>query len=79
VAEWRAGTPKEIAITGDGAALKQVVGETYLPHRVLVAGTQSSDLPLMEGRPADKTLAYVCVGYACEEPTADPERLKALL
>jgi uncharacterized protein len=79
VAEWRTGTPREIALTGDFAALKRVVGETYLPHRVLVAGTQSSDLPLMENRPGDKTLAYVCVGYACEEPTADPERLRALL
>ena len=79
VAEWRAGTPREIALTGDAAALRRVVGETYLPHRVLVAGPGSSDLPLMENRPADATLAYVCVGYACEEPTSDPERLRALL
>ncbi|MGZ5434117.1 MAG: thioredoxin domain-containing protein [Thermoanaerobaculia bacterium] len=79
VAEWRAGQPREIALTGDAAELRRVIGETYLPHRVLVAGTQSADLPLMENRPADRTLAYVCVGYACEEPTADPERLRALL
>ena len=82
VAEWRAGTPKEIAITGSGsiaAALLRAIGETYVPHRVLVAGTGSADLPLMEQRPAEKELAYVCVGYACEEPTSDPERLRALL
>jgi uncharacterized protein YyaL (SSP411 family) len=79
VAEWRAGQPKEIALTGDFEALLRVVGETFLPHRVLVRGAQSSDLPLMEGRPSDKTLAYVCVGYACEEPTDDPEKLLALL
>ena len=79
VAEWRAGTPREIALTGDASALRKVVGETYLPHRVLVAGTQSADLPLMENRPAAKSLAYVCIGYACEEPISDPERLKALL
>jgi len=79
VGEWRAGTPKEIALTGDSAELRRVIGETFIPHRVLVAGTQSADLPLMQNRPADKTLAYVCVGYACEEPTADPETLKALL
>jgi uncharacterized protein len=79
VAEWRASTPKEIALTGESAELRRVVGETFVPHRVLVHGTQSADLPLMEQRPADKTLAYVCIGYACEEPTADPERLKALL
>ena len=79
VAEWRAGQPKEIALTGDYEALLRVVGETYLPHRVLVLGNDSADLPLMQNRPAEKTLAYVCIGYACEEPTADPEKLKALL
>ncbi|HEV7237641.1 MAG TPA: thioredoxin domain-containing protein [Thermoanaerobaculia bacterium] len=79
VAEWRAGQPKEIALTGDASALRKVIGETYIPHRVLVAGTQSSDLPLMENRPADRTLAYVCIGYACEEPTSDPERLRAMI
>ena len=79
VAEWRAGQPKEIALTGDATELRRVIGETYIPHRVLVSGTQSSDLPLMEGRAAEKTLAYVCIGYACEEPTSDPETLRALL
>ncbi len=82
VAEWRAGQPREIAITGAGedfAALRRVVGATYLPHRVLVAGSSSSDLPLMENRPQDRTMAYVCLAYACEEPTPDPERLRTLL
>jgi uncharacterized protein YyaL (SSP411 family) len=80
VAEWRAGQPKEIAITGDDiTALKRVVGETFLPHRVLVAGSSSADLPLMENRPQDRVLAYVCVGYACKEPVSDPEELRAAL
>ncbi|MCU1347527.1 MAG: hypothetical protein JWO56_557, partial [Acidobacteria bacterium] len=80
VAEWRAGAPKEIAITGsDIAALQRVVGETYLPHRILVAGDGSADLPLMEHRAASETMAYVCEAYACLEPTADPERLRLLL
>jgi hypothetical protein len=78
-AEWHTGRPKEIVLTGESAELRRVVGETYLPHRVLVGGTQSADLPLMQHRPADKTLAYVCVGYTCEEPTDDPERLRGLL
>jgi uncharacterized protein len=77
VAEWRAGAPKEIVLTGgDVAALKKVVGETYLPHRVIVAGDQSADLPLMENRAGDKAMAYVCEGFACLEPTSDPERLR---
>jgi uncharacterized protein YyaL (SSP411 family) len=79
VGEWRAGQPKEIALTGQFAPLLRAVGEMYLPHRVLVAGDGSADLPLMQHRPCDKTLAYVCVGYACEEPTSDAERLRELL
>ena len=79
VCEWRTGQPKEIALTGDSSAFRRVVGRTFVPHRVLVSGNSSEDLPLMEGRPADRSLAYVCIGYACEEPTADPERLRALL
>ncbi|HKR65438.1 MAG TPA: thioredoxin domain-containing protein, partial [Thermoanaerobaculia bacterium] len=79
VAEWRAAQPKEIAITGDGdafAALRRVVGAEFLPHRVLVAGRGSGDLPLMENREQDRALAYVCEAYACMEPTADPARLR---
>jgi uncharacterized protein YyaL (SSP411 family) len=84
VAEWRAGQPKEIAITGpaDDAtfrALRKVVGEEFLPHRVLVAGPTSADLPLMQNRPNDRVLAYVCEAYACAEPTPDAERLRGLL
>jgi uncharacterized protein YyaL (SSP411 family) len=79
VAEWRNAQPKEIALTGDTAAFRRVVGETFLPHRVLAGGSQSADLPLMENRPPETTLAYVCIGYACEEPTSDPEKLRTLL
>jgi uncharacterized protein len=82
VAEWRAGQPKEIAITGEGetfAALRHVVGSELLPHRVLVAGAGSSDLPLMEGRAQDHTAVYVCEAYMCLEPTNDPARLRELL
>ena len=84
VAEWREGSPKEIVITGktDDAtfrALRKVVGEEFLPHRVLVAGEASNDLPLLHNRPHDKVLAYVCESYACLEPTAEPERLQELL
>jgi uncharacterized protein YyaL (SSP411 family) len=79
VAEWRAAQPKELVLTGDTAPFRRVIGETFVPHRVLVAGEASADLPLMQHRPNDKTLAYVCIGYACEEPTGDPEKLRELL
>ena len=84
VAEWRAGAPREVVLTGDPdderfRALRRVAGETYVPHRVLVAGSGAGDLPLMEGRAGDTVMAYVCEAYACQEPTDDPERLRALL
>ncbi|HET7437041.1 MAG TPA: thioredoxin domain-containing protein [Thermoanaerobaculia bacterium] len=79
VAEWRAGQPREIALTGEIEPFLRVIGETYLPHRVLVAGTESADLPLMQNRPAETTRAYVCVGYACEEPATTTEMLRAQL
>jgi uncharacterized protein YyaL (SSP411 family) len=84
VAEWRHGQPKEIAITGNVAddrfrSLQRVVGEDFRPHRVLIAGPGTADLPLMQGRVSDRAVAYVCEGYACQEPTDDPARLRALL
>src|SRR5476649_2249898 len=84
VAEWREGQPKEIVITGktDDAsfrALRRVAGEEFLPHRVLVAGEASNDLPLLQNRPHNKVLAYVCEGYACLDPTSEPQRLRELL
>ena len=84
VAQWRTAQPKEIAITGDPndadfRALQKVVGEMFLPHRVLVAGSGSHDLPLMKDRPSDRVMAYVCQAYACQEPTRDPNRLRELL
>src|SRR5437867_2731535 len=84
VAEWRAAEPKEIAITGATSdatfrALRRVVGEEFLPHRVLVAGNDSSDLPLMQNRDGKRVMAYLCEAYMCAEPTREPERLRALL
>ena len=82
-AEWRAGKPKEIVITGPAEdsrtdALRRVVGEEYLPHRIL-ASAAVPDLPVMEGRPADRVAAWVCEGYVCLEPADDPEGLRNIL
>jgi uncharacterized protein YyaL (SSP411 family) len=84
VASWRAGQPKEIAITGSTGsesfqALKRTVGQEFLPHRVLVAGAGSADLPLMQHRDQQPIKAYVCEAYMCTEPTDDPARLRELL
>jgi len=56
-----------------------VVGNEFLPHRVLVAGSGSADLPLMQHRDPNRVTAYVCEAYACAEPTADPARFRELL
>jgi uncharacterized protein YyaL (SSP411 family) len=84
VAEWRAGSPKELAITGSVVdeqfrALRRTIGENFVPHRVLVAGADAADLPLMKGRAGDKVMAYLCEAYMCAEPTDKPERLGELL
>ncbi len=84
VAAWRDGQPKEIAITGatdDPAfrALRRVVGDEFLPHRVLVAGRSSSDLPLMENSDSVRATGYVCEAMMCAEPTSDPQRFRELL
>ena len=67
-AEWLAGSPKEIHLTGsDVSALRKVIGETYLPHRTIAYG---------EGATPN---AYVCENFVCLEPTGDPDRFREQL
>jgi uncharacterized protein YyaL (SSP411 family) len=79
--------PREVAIVGtpeaaDTRALLDEVYSAYLPNKV-VAGQGPDDdeagglIPLLEGRIAreGKATAYVCVQYACQAPTTDPQEL----
>jgi len=79
--------PREVALVGDPEApdtraLLATVYAGYLPNKV-VAGRVTSDeeagglIPLLEDRPAreGKATAYVCVHYACQTPTTDPQEL----
>jgi uncharacterized protein len=79
--------PREVAIVGnpdapDTKALIAKVYEGYLPNKV-VAGRDPDDdeaaglIPLLAERPArdGRATAYVCVQYACQTPTAEPEEL----
>jgi uncharacterized protein YyaL (SSP411 family) len=79
--------PREVAVVGDpGAsdtrALLKTVYSAYLPNKV-VAGRGPDDdeagglIPLLAQRPTreGKATAYVCVQYACQTPTTDPEEL----
>jgi uncharacterized protein YyaL (SSP411 family) len=81
-AEWRSGKPKEIAITGSGEAfeaLRREAGQHFLPHKVVVGGPSSADLPLMQNRPQDRAVAYVCSGYVCDAPATTVEELRLQL
>ncbi|HEX7190017.1 MAG TPA: thioredoxin domain-containing protein [Thermoanaerobaculia bacterium] len=67
-AEWLAGSPKEVHLTGsDVSAFRKVIGETYLPHRTIAYGE------------SEKASAFVCENFVCLEPTGDPERLREQL
>jgi uncharacterized protein len=83
--------PREVAVVGDPdapdtKALLKTVYEGYLPNKV-VAGRGPDDdeagglIPLLAQRPArdGKATAYVCVHYACQTPTTDPEELSRQL
>jgi uncharacterized protein len=82
---------REVAIVGDPEAqdtrvLLETVYAGYLPNKV-VAGRGPDDdeagglIPLLAQRPAreGKATAYVCVTYACQTPTTDPEELSRQL
>jgi uncharacterized protein len=84
-------TPYEVVIVGDAQApdtraLLKAVYSSYLPNKV-VAGRSEEDeraarlVPLLADRPRreGKATAYVCVNYACQSPTTDPEGLKEQL
>jgi len=74
----------EVALVGDprSAALRAlgaVVGQRFVPSRVLVAGAPGTlpDLPLMANRHeiSGGPTAYVCRGYVCERPVTRPDEL----
>ena len=80
--------PKEIVIVGAGSspdtqALKDVVFQGYIPHKVVVGsdpamtvGT-SVAMPLLEDRGMmdGRATAYVCQNYMCQLPVTDPDAL----
>ncbi len=59
----------EIVVAGDRDDLVRTALERYLP-RAVVAWGERYDSPLWEGR--DDGFAYVCEGYSCRLPAAEP-------
>jgi uncharacterized protein YyaL (SSP411 family) len=79
--------PLDAVIAGESAderalALRRAVASPYAPDLViapLAPGGALADLPLFVGKGLrdEAPIAYVCRGYACDEPTADPARAAA--
>ena len=89
--DFSASEPREVAVVGDPQApdteaLLEAVYASYLPNKV-VAGRGPDDdvagglIPLLAQRPVreGKATAYVCVHYACQTPTTDPQELSRQL
>ena len=87
VLDFSISQPYEVALVGepgeaDTHTLINTVYAAYLPNKV-VAGCAPDDeedaglIPLLADRPTrdGRATAYVCEGYACQNPTTDPEGL----
>jgi uncharacterized protein YyaL (SSP411 family) len=63
-------------------ALRRAVARPYAPDLViapLAPGSRLEGLPIFAGKATrdGAAIAYVCRGYACDEPTPDPDRAEA--
>ncbi|HEX9634799.1 MAG TPA: thioredoxin domain-containing protein [Candidatus Limnocylindria bacterium] len=81
------GEPLDAVVAGEpgderALVLRQAVARPYAPDLViapLVPGSRLEVLPLFAGKTTRDgvAVAYVCRGYACDEPTSDPDRAAA--
>jgi uncharacterized protein YyaL (SSP411 family) len=73
----------ELAVVGaDVAPFQAAYWSRYRPHVVFASsdGRHETGIPVLEGRgEPDRTLAYLCTGFACLAPVDSPERLSGLL
>ena len=77
----------EVALVGGRAskefnALERTIATRFVPSLVLVAGDESSTLPLLRGRTSPEpapAAAFVCRNYACEAPVTTAEQLEKAL
>lgn len=89
--DFHLGPSYEVAVIGepgapDTEALLDAVHSVYAPNKVVAGGAEGDEeavrlVPFLADRPAreGRATAYVCVGYACQAPTTDPEELKGQL
>jgi uncharacterized protein YyaL (SSP411 family) len=64
----------EVVVAGDHPDLLKVVRQVFYPSLILAWG-EPFPSPLWEGRTGTDARAYVCRGYSCSAPTADPTEL----
>jgi uncharacterized protein YyaL (SSP411 family) len=86
-ADWALSEPIDVVIAGDpddprALRLRHAAAAPFLPDLViapLAPGAGIADWPLFAGKVARDEIptAYVCRGYACDEPTTDPGRVRA--
>jgi uncharacterized protein YyaL (SSP411 family) len=83
VAEAALAGPLQVAVVGEGpdaAALAAAARNGTSPGLVVVVGSPDAPgVPLLADRPLVRgaAAAYVCRGFVCEQPTSDPEVLRA--
>ena len=85
-ADFLVGQPVGIALVGDAAGrqgLLTVVRQTYRPRAVVAAADDAAPtgIPLLKDRQTlnGQAAAYVCHGFVCKLPTADPGTVRELL
>jgi hypothetical protein len=81
------GEPLDAVVAGEGddpraVALRRAAAAPYTPDLVIAplpGGASYAGWPIFEGKQMRDGLptAYVCRGYACDEPTSDPDRVRA--
>ncbi len=76
----------ELALVGDASSaeferLDRAAGQVYAPALIIGGGSNDTGVPLLENRPLvdGRVTAYVCRGFTCDAPTADPARLQEQL
>jgi uncharacterized protein YyaL (SSP411 family) len=69
----------EIAIAGsDYAAVQQELNKTYIPNKIMLAGTNST-LPLLKDKQSLETKIYICRNKACQLPVITVDEAIKLL
>ena len=82
--DYRLEPPRRVVICGDRAAeetrqLIRAAHSVYQPNKV-VLGTEGAYDSFVAGLPAGKgSVAYLCAGQSCREPSSDPEVVRQFL